>query len=232
MLGVLLILIGGVLLGINLGYIPESFKQVLLSWQMIIVLLGLISLLARSIFWGLFLVFAGGLLLVPKLAMVFPGVFMDNFSKIYLPLLVSVTGLLILIAILIRRKRSNSWEKHWEQHTTRQTIESDFSKTNTFGKGEYIVLEPEFRGGIVKTTFGATELDLRKTSLPEGDTYLDITAVFSGIILFIPDEWKVISQVETAFGGIDDKRQVQDVDSSRRLILVGSCVFSGCEIKN
>lgn len=234
MLGVLLVLIGGVLFGINLGYIPESFKHVLLSWQMIIILIGIMSLFGRNIFFGFFLILAGGLLLVPKLSVVFPGVFMDNFSRIYWPLLLSKAGILILIYIVIRRKKGSRREHkyYWGQNSIKHTIESDFSKTNTFSKGEYIVLEPEFRGGIIKTTFGATELDLRKTSLPERDTYLDITAVFSGIILFIPDEWKVISQIETAFGSVDDKRQVQDVDSSRRLILVGSCVFSGCEIKN
>jgi predicted membrane protein len=85
----------------------------------------------------------------------------------------------------------------------------------------------------LKVVFGATEIDLRKTSLPERDIYLMIEAVFSGVVLFITDDWKVESQMECVFSGISDKRcATETINASKRLVLVGSCVFSGCEIKN
>ena len=233
MLGVLLVLVGGILFGINMGYIPESFKQVLWSWQMLLVVIGIMSLFGRHIFFGLFLTFAGGLLLIPKLSVVFPNVFPDNLKLLYIPLLLSMTGIIILVYVIYKRKRGWKNEPCCKKQTTKHTIEGDFSEVNAFSKGEYIVLEPEFRGGTIKTTFGATEVDLRKTSLPEGDTYLDITVVFGGVILYIPDEWRVKLQVELSFSGIDDKRRTSaSIDNSKRLILVGSCLFGGCEIKN
>lgn len=232
MLSVLLILIGGILLGINLGYIPESLKWVCISWQMLLVLIGISAIFRRNVFSGLFLIFVGALLLVPKLSLAFPNVFAENFLQLYWPLLLSITGFFVLFHIIFKRKKGKRQVHCAKQNTTKHTIEGNFFQTNTFSKGEYVVLETEFQGGVIKTTFGATELDLRKTSLPEGDTYLDITAVFSGVILLIPDEWKVISQVEAVFSGIHDKRKSTNTDSTKRLVLVGSCVFGGCEIKN
>ena len=233
MLGVLLILISGVLFGINMGYIPETFKQVLWSWQMLLILIGIMSLCRRNILFGLFMKLAGCLLLIPKLSVVFPNVFPDNLNQLYIPLLLSMAGIIILVKAFYKRKRGDKHGQCWNRHTSKQSINGDFSKVNTFGKGEYIVLEPEFQGGSIKTTFGATEVDLRKTSLPEGDTYLDITTVFGGVVLFIPNEWKVITQIEVVFSGIEDKRRASaSIDESKRLILAGSCVFGGCVIQN
>jgi predicted membrane protein len=232
MASVLLILAGGVLLGINLGYIPESLKWVCISWQMLLVLIGILSLCKRDVFTGLFLIFVGALLLVPKLSVAFPNVFPDNFVQLYWPLFMSIAGFLVLFNIIYRRKRGKKRAHCVMKNKPKQTIDGDFFQTNTFSKGEYVVSEAEFKGGTIQTTFGVTELDFRKTSLPEGDTYLDITAVFSGVILHVPEHWKVISQMEIVFSGIADKRYATNPDSSKRLILVGSCVFSGCEIKN
>ncbi|MDR1886348.1 MAG: cell wall-active antibiotics response protein, partial [Prevotellaceae bacterium] len=77
------------------------------------------------------------------------------------------------------------------------------------------------------------ELDLRKAYLPEGDTLLNIEAIFGGISLFVPDNWLLDVQVESILGGIDDSRRITDViDTSRRLIIKGSVVFGGVEIRN
>ena len=202
MLGVFLVLIGGVLCGINLGYIPENFKQVLWSWQMLIIVIGIMSLLGRSTFFGLFMTMAGCLLLIPKLSIVFPDIFPDYLKQLYAPLLLSITGLFILVYVLRKRKRGDKNEQCWKQYAPKETMEGDFSKINKFSAGEYIVLEPEFQGGSIKTTFGATKVDLRKTNLPEGDTYLDIIVAFGGVVLLIPDDWKVISQIESSFSEI------------------------------
>jgi hypothetical protein len=57
--------------------------------------------------------------------------------------------------------------------------------------------------------------------------------VFGGIVLYIPDNWKVESEIECIFSGIADERRFFDpATPSRRLILVGECIFSGCKIKN
>ncbi len=236
--GILLILLGGLLISTNFGFMPDNINRIIISWQMLLVVVGILSLCKRHLFSGLCLILTGGFFIIPRLAEVFPDTFScvgSHFIADYWPVLLIEAGILIVIYWIFapQRKFRKNHTHHHSPHNKKQfEINGEFSKSNVFGTGEYIVLEPEFKGGRLETVFGATEVDLRKASLPEGDTYLEINAVFSNITLLIPDEWKIISQLETVFSGIDDKRNIiESVDSSRRLILVGSCVFSGCEIK-
>ena len=242
--GVLLILLGGLFLIANFGPLPQ-LKNVIISWQMLLIAIGILSFRKHS-FTGFCLILVGSFFLIPKLAEVFTESFFwvnNDFTSNYWAILLIAVGIFWIVVPRKkwhrrceenvrfyhhhhRRHRCNGEDKQYE-------INGEFSKTTIFGSGEYIVLEPEFKGGEVKVVFGASEIDLRKTSLPEGDTYLKIEAVFSGITFLIPDNWNIESQIEYAFSGIADKRRVvMPVDSSRRLVLVGSCVFSGCEIKS
>jgi predicted membrane protein len=238
-LGVLLILLGGLLLSAKLGVMPCNLGRVIVSWQMLLIVIGILSLFKRHPFTGLFFILIGSFFIVPRLAEVFPNTFYwvnDNYISDYCwsGLLLGAGVLIVIYWVVSPRKKWHGMGKHrhgkWEKQQCE--INGDFSKTHVFSGGKYIVLEPEFKGGEVKTVFGGTEIDLRKTSLPEGDTYLEIQAVFSGIELLVPCEWKVETQIECTFSGISDKRCiVEPIDTSRRLILTGSCVFSGCEIK-
>jgi len=239
--GILLILLGGLLIGKNFGIVP-NLNSIIISWQMLLIVIGIVSLSKRSYFTGFCLILVGGFFIIPKLAVVFPCSFAwvsSNFVCEYWSLLLITAGIFIIVHWLLAPCRWSKWEHkmfghhHHCKHGEKQyEINGEFSKTHVFSAGEYIVLEPEFKGGDLKVTFGASEIDLRRTSLPEGDTYLEIKAVFSGIVLLVPDSWKIESRMECVFAGIADKRPViNNVDTSRRLILVGSCVFSGCEIK-
>ena len=209
---------------------------------MLLILIGIFSLFKRNIFFGLFLILLGGFFIVPRLAEVYPSIFPwvnDDFISGYWAGLLIGTGVLIVIYWMLPHKKRNKWngENHYHCHRhfgrKQYEINSDFSKSHVFSSGEYIVLEPEFKGGGVNVVFGGSEIDLRKTSLPIGDTYLEINVVFSGMVLLVPDEWSVESKVECVFSGVVDKRRITTpADASRKLILVCSCVFGGCEIKN
>jgi predicted membrane protein len=245
-LGILLILLGGLLVSSHAGLLPANFTRIILSWQMLVIVIGILSLFKRSTFFGLFLILNGGFFIIPRLAEVYPNAFPwvnDEFISGYWAGLLIMTGILIVIHWIFKpHKKWHKWSEEGEvvfHHHRRNRakkhfeINGDFSKSHVFSSGEYIVLEPEFNGGEVNVVFGATEIDLRKTSLPEGDTYLALNVVFSGMVLLVPDEWKVESQIECAFSGVTDKRHsIDTADGSRRLILLGSCVFSGVEIKN
>ena len=74
---------------------------------------------------------------------------------------------------------------------------------------------------------------MRRTNLPVGETRLDVNAVFGGITIFIPSDWFVETHLDAVFGGFQDNRLPKDVlDKSRKLVITGSCVFGGGEIRN
>jgi predicted membrane protein len=244
--GVLLVLLGGLLISAHTGLIPHNFNRIILSWQMLLIAIGILSLFKRHPFSGMCCILIGGFFIIPRLAEVFPDAFPwvnENFVSGYWAGLLMGAGILIIIYWLVApRKRWHEGNTifHHRHHRNRycrekrqDEINGDFSKSHLFSSGEYIVLEPEFKGGEINVVFGATEIDLRKTSLPEGDTYLDIRVIFGGVVLFIPDDWKVETKVKCTFSGIADKRRVfEPTNPSRKLILTGECIFSGCEIKN
>lgn len=104
----------------------------------------------------------------------------------------------------------------------------------TFGAIQQIVLEPVFRGGVIKNTFGSTVIDLKNTSIPQGETQLNIHSVFGAVELLIPSGWNIVFQVDSVLSGYVDKRfnSVQTDDPERTLIITGKIVFSGLEIRS
>jgi predicted membrane protein len=56
--------------------------------------------------------------------------------------------------------------------------------------------------------------------------------VMGGTKLIVPSNWEVRSQLTSIFGNVEDKRQSASTNSDKVLILDGSSVFGGIEIKN
>jgi predicted membrane protein len=103
-------------------------------------------------------------------------------------------------------------------------------KNVLFGGSESIFLDPVFNGGNISATFGGVVLDLRKTTLPEGETYLDISAIFGGVQLYVPEGWLIDNRLQAILGGTEDSRRFHEPDHSGKLILQGTLIFGGCEI--
>jgi predicted membrane protein len=256
--GIILILLGGLLIASNTGLIPYDFKKIIVSWQMLLIIVGIMSIAKRQTFHfhGLLLICIGIFFIIPKVAKVFPSVFScidsDNFIAIYWPLVLIFGGIILILRIFTPGVHSR---RHWHTHKhykhcrarfrenfedgkkswkeEKYTHDEDFSKSSIFGGGKYIVVDTEFEGGTVQAIFGGIELDLRKAYLPEGETILNIEAIFGGVELFVPDSWLLEVKIESVLGGVDDNRRITEVtDTSRKLIIKGSAVFGGIEINN
>jgi predicted membrane protein len=245
---VILIMFGLLLIAANTGLIPPGFSKIIISWQMLMIIIGICSIVKRRVlhFHGFLFVCLGIFFIIPRVAKIFPSVFGDidtNFIRDYWPVLLILAGIVFILRILCKPpasccRRSRKYYNHFHEDRGRFRKEEnyysgDFSKTSIFGNGRYIVIDTEFTGGTLNSVFGGIELDLRKAYLPEGDTVLNIEAVFGGITIFVPDGWMLDVNVESVLGGIDDGRRISEpVDTSRRLILKGSIMFGGVEIKN
>lgn len=242
--GVLMIVIGTVLLGLNFGLINESLRWVFFSWPSLIILVGIMHMVKKhQIIWGVLWVIVGFFFLLPKIVRAFPDFFpngiAENFTSAYWPVLFIFFGLVVVLNKYFfpvkewRNKIETKFQHHHDYHRQAYGYKRSgaFEKNSIFGGGEHIILDPEFKGGEINSVFGGLTLDLRRTNLPEGETVLDMNAVFGGVTLFIPGNWFVETRVDAVFGGFEDKRFIQEpIDKSRKLIIVGSCVFGGGEI--
>lgn len=222
------------------GWISFGLRRVLLSWQMLLVAVGILSLLRKQKTQGVVLLLIGLFFLLPRLG----GLpFLSGWSWLthfnwrnMWPLLLIAVGIIIFIRATTD---SSSNYRHGEDRTYRNTSRAtNRSKDGyvyyslVFRGSENVFLEPEFRGGEIETVFGGMTLDLRKTNLQEGVSVLKLEAVFGGITLLIPPQWNVEVQSECVFGGFKDKRPYTEITGTQsRLILKVGCVFGGAEIK-
>lgn len=233
-----IVLIAGILLfAINIGWIARAWTGILFTWQFLIILIGAISIYkGRTYLWPIYQILFGLFFLIPKIARTFPERwqgFPENFTADYWPVLIILAGVFILLHKFMHPVSiHHDWNKKVQAEYIKNTVlGSNFSKNAIFGGGEHIILDPVFKGGDINAIFGGITLDLRRTTIPEGETYLDLNAVFGGVTLYVPGDWYLETHIDTVFGGFEDKRFVKDpVDKSKRLIISGACVFGGGEI--
>ena len=242
--GLVLVVIGVLYLGYNFGFITEQVKNAIISWPMLLVFIGVMNLYNRHYIPGIVLVFIGGFFMIPRIV---PGLD-GQFVHIYWPLLLIAAGIVILIQRMMYPKWGfGKWDQHWAEHRRNHhhSYKYDrskwegayntpgFSKNSVFSSGDHIVLDPEFKGGELNAVFGSLTLDLRRTNLPVGETILDVNAVFGTITIYVPVDWFVESHLDAVFGGFEDNRLPKDpTDTTRKLLITGSCVFGGGELRN
>ena len=235
--GFFLIVIGVLFLSFNFGWLDPSLRRILFSWPMIFVLFAFVAL-SKKEYWGIaFWLALAAFFLLPRVARIYPDVFPgidENFARNYWPILLIVVGVGILLSFSFGKRIC--CRRHNRQKIDFNKIEGTdgvYVRKVIFGGNEDIFLEPVFRGGKIEVVFAGVELDLRRTTLPEGDTHLSIEAVFGGVKLYFPNDWVVVPEIDAILGGVDNKRfsPVVPTEPSRRLIITGEVIFGGCELR-
>lgn len=233
----LLICAGALFLLFNLGIIPAVYKPILISWQMLLIALGLWSLIKKRHYAGGFLLIAiGSFFIYPKFHTICPDYFLNidiNF-KTYWPVLLIAAGLFVVFGKNKFRKRCNKANICTSDVTS--TNSSEYLEKNLiFGSAEQIVLSPNFKGGEANLMFGELKIDLRKAKLSEGTVKLEVNAMFGSATLYVPSEWVIDMQNSSLFGTFQDNRSVKNNENGAdvpRLIITGGLLFGSGEIRD
>jgi hypothetical protein len=223
--GLIIIAVGGVLLARQLGL---DLPYWLFNWEMLLIAIG-IFVGAKHNFrdtkW-LIPVAIGGLMLINN------HIYFFNLSRYFWPILIMGIGLYMILKS--RRNRSSS--STWEGITTSEGSENLLECVTIFGGVKKNIISKEFRGGEAVTVFGGTELNLMQADI-QGKIVLELVQVFGGTKLIVPPHWKIhTEEMVTIFGGLNDKRPlpaqpVVEADT-RTIILKGTCLFGGIDIKS
>lgn len=263
--GIVLISVGALLLCFNSGAINPAWRPFFISWPMLIMAIGFLSIFKPHTVTGTVIMAIGEFFLIPRLGRVYPESWLGsaNFTSTYWPILIIVLGLIIVFSIIFRRKHFNPETSRgsFDRHTRRSGRHNgNFHRDSNelfnerccdkardeeegeqegmvdynliFTGAEQVFLDPVFKGGGINTIFAGMTLDLRKTNLSEGTTYLKIDNIFGGVSILAPDNWNIEIRSSSVFGGFTDNRmKVMHQDDSRRLVIIASCIFGGGEIK-
>ena len=95
------------------------------------------------------------------------------------------------------------------------------------------LMTKDFQGGKATVIFGGLDLDLTQVDFT-GIVTLDLEVGFGGVKLLVPPHWDVRTEVSNIAAGLEDKRMFREggVDTNKVLILKGTLLFSGLEIKS
>lgn len=241
--GVLLIALGVILILERLNLIPESLADALISWQMLLVGGGIIALIGGNRTAGIVLIVVGGTFLIPEFFTV-----PHEVRRIYWPLILVLTGILILMKQRDHRKWNNLGNGFNSSNnsspnqpdpldsTARSESFNTFDDFVIFGGREIFVNSPALAGGKATSIFGGIEFDLRKATLRSGGATIDCVSVFGGCGFKIPMDWNVRNEVTTIFGAFTDKRgetyNDRYYDPSKTLVIKGLSLFGGIEVKH
>jgi hypothetical protein len=94
------------------------------------------------------------------------------------------------------------------------------------------VVTDRFSSADVNAVIAAMTLDLRPAKLVDGHAEVDVYAMWGGIDLLLPKEWKVVSEVTPILGVFQDSTVVPDDPNAPTLLIRGSVVMGGIEVRN
>ncbi|MGZ5189468.1 MAG: LiaF transmembrane domain-containing protein [Flavisolibacter sp.] len=241
--GLFLLVIGGLLL------IKTAHILIFPSWFFTTPVL----LIAIGVFIGLrhgfrgpvwfILILIGGILLADRID---PTMDLHRFMW---PLILIGVGLVFILRP--KRKRCQDWyddtdnkdqltgtEKESSTEYTKAGQENaqrnDFiDVTAVFGGVKKNILSKNFKGGDIVSFMGGSEIDLTQADFT-GRIRMDVTNIFGGTKLIVPPTWDIENDITAIFGGVDDKRKIQGVnmDTNKVLVLDGTCMFGGIEIRS
>jgi hypothetical protein len=90
----------------------------------------------------------------------------------------------------------------------------------------------EFRGGSAMAVMGGCEIDLRGSSMPDGQpAVIDVFAMWGGVEIRVPEEWEVVNRGNAFLGGFENKTRPLP-GARKRLVVTGTAIMGGVEVKN
>lgn len=104
-------------------------------------------------------------------------------------------------------------------------------KTVIFSGLEEKITSKSFEGGSISAFFGGAELDLTKVEFAE-NAELNLTAAFGGISIRLPENVEIINKGFGFLGGFEVKGGSESSKNAKKLIISGSAVFGGIEVKS
>lgn len=207
--------------------VPYSLKKILISWPILLTYIGFISLFRKDKLGGLIVTIIGLVFLFLRIGNTYPELIPNHFLNLDLffwPLIIIFIGFIFIFYFGLNQSSNSSINKDGHQYV-KSSFRSDYNENY---KGKI------FEGGVLKSTLSSMTIDLRGALVKSDIIYLDLSVFLSGVDLYIPSNCTIEDRTKSLLGAVDDKRIQRDLSSQKefRLIITGSIILGGVEIKN
>lgn len=217
--GILVLLFGLALLLRNMGILEGEIREMVFSWEMLIIVIGVVNLFDRNRWFGLTMIGIGTVFMI--------GNFFDlpiTLRTIFWPTLIILLG----FGLIFGRTRKFR-DKIINVSSTK---EDQIDLVSVFGGGERTITSHNFMGGRITAVFGGAEVNMLNAKLAEGVNVLDVTCLFGGVEIIVPSDWNIRMEMMHVLGGTSDKNaKVIITDKNKTLVIKGLVMFGGTEIK-
>lgn len=222
--GIILILLGSGFLADQMGYI-EIGQTISTYWPLILIITGLTGLFDRksSKIGNLIVLALGVLFQLNRLNYLDVEVF-----RLFWPVVLIIIGINIIFSKGVRKHSDPVNPAKWSTNViTDETVDSFvmFSGLETNNQSQ------SFKGGKLTALFGGIELDLNGASLENNEAFIDATAIFGGVDIFVPPNWRVEATGVPIFGGWSNKTRPNSDPDAPVLKVRCTAIFGGVEIK-
>lgn len=217
--GILILLFGLALLLRNMNILSGEMREMVFSWEMLIIVIGVVNVFDRNRWFGLTMIGIGTMFLI--------GNFFDlpiTLRTIFWPTLIILLG----FGLIFGRTRKFR-DKIINVSTSK---EDEIDLVSVFGGGERTITTHNFMGGRITAVFGGAEVNMLNAKLADGVNVLDVTCLFGGVEIIVPADWNIRMEMMHILGGTSDKNARIDIsDTSKTLVIKGLVMFGGTEIK-
>ena len=146
----------------------------------------------------------------------------DLIFKLMVPFILVMIGLSFIFKDTIKTKVKKEIKKIGKKN--------DKEYCATFGGINVNLKEEEFDGCNLTAVFGGVKCDLKDAIIKE-DVVINVSAIFGGVTIYVPDNADVKINSTPIFGGVTDERKTKVKDNKVTIYINATCMFGGCEIK-
>lgn len=230
--GFALLLVGAALLLQKLG---AGLPNWLFTWPMILIIAGVVTGLKHRFTNASWLI-----MIAIGVFFLWDEMMIDlDLKRYFWPVIIIGVGLIFMFR---PRKKWYREREKWELPDenlsfgagfSSQSSEDVINSTSIFGGVKKVITSKDFKGGEIVCFMGGAEYNLSQADIT-GPVSIEIIQVFGGTKLVVPPHWEIRSEAVAIFAGIEDKRPAQpgSFDPNKVLILKGTTVFGGIEIKS
>jgi len=120
-----------------------------------------------------------------------------------------------------------------DEKYTGKINEDYIDSVSIFGQVKKNIYSKNFKGGDIVNIMGGADINLIQADIHQ-PVILEVVQIFGGTTIIVPAHWKVNPEMTAIFGGVEDKRFINNVavDNQKNLIIKGTSIFGGITIKS
>ena len=215
-LGIGVLAVGAILLLDNFGLVEG--ENLFAYWPVLLILVGISHFVrpegSRRYLAGSIFIAVGAIILLSNLGMISFGIW-DLW-----PVILVIVGLSLILKPFRRKGVS---------------IADDagvFEATAILGGATRRISATNFQGGDATAIMGGCEIDLRDCGSEGGPAEIDTFSFWGGIEIRVPDDWEVQVKGLAILGGYADETRTVEGEGRKVLVITGTAIMGGVEIKN